>query len=887
MSQLNLSAVLQIVDEATRPLKQIQNQSELNNDSIEKLTHTIKQLNQTMSSGRNSQYNNSLRQQRGEFQLVKTAATLVNNEYQRITRTLTTLHQKTQQINNSLKEHRAALRQDAKSMAIGAIGAGYAASIPLKAFADAEDASMKLKVSMMDTSGQVASEFKQINELATKLGSRLPGTNADFQLMMATLVQQGISFKSILGGTGEAAGNLAVLLKMPFDQAAEFAAKMQDATQTAEKDMLSLMDTIQRTSYLGVDPSNMLGGFAKLGAGMKTIKQLGLDGANAMAPLLVMADQSGMSDLSSAGNALSKTFKAMLDQGKINKALAGTKLKMDFSDGKGEFGGLDKMFKELEKLKNFSTQDRLPIISDIFGNDAENIQILNLLIDKGQTGYNETIAKMKRQANLQTRINAQLSTLTNLWDQAKGAGTNAMVSIVEAIAPDIKEVVNRISEIAEKVSTWAKANPELIRQIANIIKKLLILKLATMGISYTFSLMFSGIFAIILGITKLGVAFFVLNAIADKFGVKLPTKFKAYWTAIKYLTRHIFVLIRSAFPLLGVAIRLLIMSLLTNPFTLFIAGLAIVIRLIYQFRQPIGAFITGFVQGFKDGFATTQQIISDFWEALKAKFTPLQTLVNWLSEAFTTFKGVINEMLTPMQATNEQLNNANNYGHTMGLWLSIVVAALIAMKTALTAVAAVQSILVFLNALRVVFIGNAIAAWAFVAPFAPILLAIGLLAVAAFLIIKNWQPISAFFQNLWAGIKERFTGAIDAIKSKLQEWGTAFSNFFTSKIQAAIEKINQLIGLVNKIPGINIPQIPNINTANTGTTQTKPLKAQAIPPLKAAGAAAPVTNHFAAPNITITGVTDPKQVGQIVEQKLKLQQSSQAAAQRRTFSDRT
>lgn len=169
MSQLNLSAVLQIVDEATRPLKQIQNQSELNNDSIEKLTHTIKQLNQTMSSGRNNQYNNSLRQQRSEFQLVKTAATLVNNEYQRITRTLATLHQKTQQVNNSLKEHRATLRQDAKSMAIGAIGAGYAASIPLKAFADAEDASMKLKVSMMDTSGQVASEFKQIIELATKL----------------------------------------------------------------------------------------------------------------------------------------------------------------------------------------------------------------------------------------------------------------------------------------------------------------------------------------------------------------------------------------------------------------------------------------------------------------------------------------------------------------------------------------------------------------------------------------------------------------------------------------------------------------------------------------------------------------------------------------------
>lgn len=39
--------------------------------------------------------------------------------------------------------------------------------------------------------------------------------------------------------------------------------------------MLSLMDVIQRI-LVCVDPTNMLGGFAKLGAGMKIIKQAGL-----------------------------------------------------------------------------------------------------------------------------------------------------------------------------------------------------------------------------------------------------------------------------------------------------------------------------------------------------------------------------------------------------------------------------------------------------------------------------------------------------------------------------------------------------------------------------------------------------------------------------------
>ena len=37
---------------------------------------------------------------------------------------------------------------------------------------------------------------------------------------------------------------------MPVTADAEFAPKMQDATQTAEGDMMGLMDTIQRAYYL-------------------------------------------------------------------------------------------------------------------------------------------------------------------------------------------------------------------------------------------------------------------------------------------------------------------------------------------------------------------------------------------------------------------------------------------------------------------------------------------------------------------------------------------------------------------------------------------------------------------------------------------------------------
>ncbi|MEG2433050.1 MAG: phage tail tape measure protein, partial [Acinetobacter sp.] len=373
-------------------------------------------------------------------------------------------------VNDLIKQHKSTQEMMGKISDTGvragagaAVGAG-ALGVPIKAFAEAEDAATTLKVSMMQSNGQVAKEFNDINQLANQLGTKLPGTTADFQLMMAKLVQQGISYKAILGGVGQASGYLAVQLKMPFEEAAEFAAKMQDATKTSEKDMLSLMDTIQRSYYLGVDSTNMLQGFSKLSAGMKTIKAEGLKGAQAMAPLLVMADQAAMAG-ESAGNAYSKIFSSMMDSKGIKKALKGSKLSMNFTDGKGEFGGLDNMFKQLSKLKDLSTEARLPILSDMFGNDAETIQALNLLIDKGKAGYNETLAKMNAQADLQKRVNEQLGTLKNLWDAAAGTFTSAMVNFGAAIAPEIKQVVTGLTDVSESIGNWSKANPELSNAI--------------------------------------------------------------------------------------------------------------------------------------------------------------------------------------------------------------------------------------------------------------------------------------------------------------------------------------------------------------------------------------------------------------------------------------
>lgn len=520
------------------------------------------------------------------------------------------------------------------------VGAGLsvAAGLPVLEFSKAEDAATSLKVSMMGVGGKVPQEFQQINDLANQLGNKLPGTTAEFQTMMAKLVQQGISYKAILGGVGEASAYLGVQLKMPFDEAAEFAAKMQDATKTAEGDMLGLMDTIQKSFYLGVDPTNMLGGFSAISDGMKTIKQSGLEGAKAMAPLLVMADQASMQG-STAGIAFSKIFSKMMDTKNIKKSLKGTGISMDFTDGKGEFGGLDKMYKQLEQLKSLSTEARKPIFKAMFGDDAETTKALNLLIDKGKSGYEETIAKMEAQADLQTRVNEQLGTLKNLWDAAAGTFSNAMVALGESIAPEVKWLVTWITDLAEGLQNWAKENP----RTANVILKLVA----------GFGALFLVLGALTILITSLLLPFALLRFTLMSFGLR----------AIGIIG-----LLGRALSWLSMTIRLIAFTLAANPLLLMFLLLATAVYLIYNNWAPIKDFFinlwNGIVSFFNSGIANIGASLLN-WSPVGLFYNAFSAVLSWfgveLPSKFTEFgqmliQGLVNGILAKWESVKSTVS---------------------------------------------------------------------------------------------------------------------------------------------------------------------------------------------------------------------------------------
>ncbi|WP_195466296.1 phage tail tape measure protein [Escherichia coli] len=375
-----------------------------------------------------------------------------------------------------------------------ALGGGLAAglTLSLKSYADQENAATGLKVAMMDANGEVGKSFQDINKLAIGLGNQLPGTTADFQNMMQMLVRQGIPAENILGGVGKATAYLAVQLKKTPEAAAEFAAKMQDATGTASEDMMGLFDTIQKAFYLGVDDTNMLSFFTKTSSVLKMVNKDGLQAAQSLAPISVMMDQMGMNG-ESAGNALRKVIQSGLSVKKIrdvNKIMARQKLgvQLDFTDGKGSFGGLDNMFGQLAKLRKLTDVKRTGVLKAIFGDDAETLQVVNALIDKGKDGYDQIQQKMNKQASLNKRVQAQLGTLSNLWEAMTGTATNGLAAIGGAFSGDAKNITQWLGELGEKFTKFADENPRVIRGVVGLAAGLAILKLGLMGVGSAISI---------------------------------------------------------------------------------------------------------------------------------------------------------------------------------------------------------------------------------------------------------------------------------------------------------------------------------------------------------------------------------------------------------------
>lgn len=614
----------------------------------------------------------------------------------------------------------------------------------LGAFSQQEDASTQLRAAMMQSDGSVQAEFAQIDALAKRLGDRLPGTTADFIEMMTVLRKEGISAQAILGGTGEAAALLGVQLKMPVTAAAAFAAKMQDATQATEGEMLGLMDVLQKNAYLGADQNYQLNGITAMAGAMGLLRLKGEEAYKALSPMLVMMNQAGMTDGGSAGNAINKVFEAGLDTKKLKKVnellkQSKTGIKLDFADKGGKFAGVENFFAQLEKLKKLGENDVLKtdVFKELFGTDKENRQVLNNFIAKGYEGYKETVAKMDAQASLQQRVNEQLGTLSNVMEAAQGGFTNVMADIGDTIKGDAKDIIKAVGDITSSVGGWIKEHPALTAGIARSVAVLAGL-MVVLG-------------ALLIPLALIAGKFMLMRFLIGMLGVKVPmlgAGISALTGVVSKLTGALFsglmVALRAT---MGVIVKLGV-ALLTTPvgwFVLAIAAIAGAAYLIYKNWSAISGFFSGVW-----GSVKTQAAAA--WTSIKASLSGLWS--SSVSAAQTIWAGLP--------------------GFFSGMWRGI--------KD--TASAVWSGIASMLGQMWAAMVSTASTVWQQLGGSFPAVLQTISTAIV------NWSPLGLFYQA-FAGVMSYFGLELPA----------KFSEFGANIIQGLVNGITSKVAMVRDAVG--------------------------------------------------------------------------------------
>lgn len=359
----------------------------------------------------------------------------------------------------------------AKGGAMTATGVGIVASLApaVQAFADLEEASLRLKSAMMGPGGIVSELFPKVNGLAEQLGDRLPGTTADFYSMFEVMLNNGVKAETILNGVGEAAAYLAVSLKMPYDEAGRFAAKMKEATGIADQDMLKFMDTISRVRNLGVEAGEMQYAFGRSAGSLKLLGLQGIEASKSISNVYAQLIRAGLSG-ETVGTGFATIINSLLDPKKMKEmneeaSKLGVNLQF-FKDGK--FMGVENMIAQFDKLRGFNAQQRASVVNALTGG-GQDAQMLQTLINNGVEGFNKMNKAMAGQATLSQKVNSQLSGLKALWEATTGTITNLLAAFGEGIAPALKPMVEMLGKIAGWLKVFLAENPRIAQFIGMFI----------------------------------------------------------------------------------------------------------------------------------------------------------------------------------------------------------------------------------------------------------------------------------------------------------------------------------------------------------------------------------------------------------------------------------
>lgn len=388
-----------------------------------------------------------------------------------------------------------------------------------QAFMTDDQAAAQLRATMAGSNGKPGADYQQVLDMAKSLGTDMPGSTADYIVMMNQLQRQGVSSQDVLGGVARQAANLGAVLNMPAKEAGEFAAQLQQATRASAGDMAALADTVQRTSHLGLDPTGMVKGLDAIGKALPQLGQQGARSGQMFAPLLLMLNDASISG-EAAGKAVGNLVKNSMDPaklGQVNKMLASQGVSLDFKDASGKFGGTEQMMAQLQKLQSLGSDKlRAAALDKLAGGDAQTRKALEALLQQGPGGYQQIASQLKSQADLDGRVAILKDSVSAQYESVKDSYNGLLSDMGSTIESDLKAVLGTLREMTEGMRAWVKEHPQIVQWTLRIVA---VLGLLVAGVGVVSSVLFGLLAPLLLTRTVFGLLGAAMGAGSGALGV--------------------------------------------------------------------------------------------------------------------------------------------------------------------------------------------------------------------------------------------------------------------------------------------------------------------------------------------------------------------------------
>jgi TP901 family phage tail tape measure protein len=381
----------------------------------------------------------------------------------------------------------------------------------LDAYKSLELAQAEMEVALMTKEGLPTEKIKELNKQVEELGTKLPGTTADFYRVVTALKGASMDLDKIVNGGLKAASYLWVLFKEEASpkEVAEMVQRFSNAFRIAGEDFEAFADQIQRLKFAsGLTLTQIADTTKVFSAELDQLGFTGLQASKFMLAWIGTLKQFGVAG-ETAGTSIRSVLQRISELDKHFEKLRkqGLDLKInlkDFYDEKGAFKleeFLMAVRKELSAIQD--PLQRMQVLKELFDSEGmraiapllaatkeealmyleeirksieathdpkkiaefrEQYEKLKKQIETGGfSGLEKMVRELDNQASLQQRLNRLMNTYANVLEAVEGTLVNLLSVIGSLVAPTLIAMLNPLNNLLGKLADFIQENKTVAR----------------------------------------------------------------------------------------------------------------------------------------------------------------------------------------------------------------------------------------------------------------------------------------------------------------------------------------------------------------------------------------------------------------------------------------